>query len=534
MQAWAGFYDPGMPIRTPTLSGCLALSALCAFAFPDHAAAAELPEAVQAALDAAHVPDDAVSMLVVPLTPGVGSPRLAHQVDTPRQVASVMKLFTTGGALRLLGPAFTWHTDVGLGGPLRANGTLEGPLFIRADGDPGLLPEHLRALMMRWRAAGLRRIHGDIVIDRDVFDVPAHDPSAFDGQGLKPYNAGPDAFLLNYQALTLRFTPDAGHPGQVRVSMEPLLQGVRLQARLSTPPPSSTCGDWRESLSLALHPDTGRAPQPATYRPPADDRDARGLQGLRPWRIELSGPYPLACGEKDWSVLWQGDGPNDYATRLLAQTWRELGGRWDGTVRSGGWPAGLPVWQSWTSPPLGEQISHINKFSNNVMARQLFLTLARAGGQAGPATLTAAQSVLKTLVEQATRDAKGPSPCMNEALVLDNGSGLSRQARSSAACLGRWIESMWASPWMPEWLASLPISGMDGTARRMHSVAGRAHVKTGSLDGVAALAGVVEGDSGARYGIVGIINHPQADAARPALEALVGWTTHDEPTTARH
>jgi D-alanyl-D-alanine carboxypeptidase/D-alanyl-D-alanine-endopeptidase (penicillin-binding protein 4) len=130
----------------------------------------------------------------------------------------------------------------------------------------------------------------------------------------------------------------------------------------------------------------------------------------------------------------------------------------------------------------------------------------------------------------ATQDATGSSPCDQGALVLDNGSGLSRQERSSAACLGRWIQALWASPVMPELLASLPVTGVDGTAKRMQSVAGRAHIKTGSLDGVAALAGVVDGDSGRRHVVVGVVNHPQADAARPLLEALVAWAMHDQGT----
>ncbi|MFZ2988804.1 D-alanyl-D-alanine carboxypeptidase, partial [Ideonella sp.] len=100
--------------------------------------------------------------------------------------------------------------------------------------------------------------------------------------------------------------------------------------------------------------------------------------------------------------------------------------------------------------------------------------------------------------------------------------------RSSARCLGRWLQAMWASPTMPEFIASLPITGLDGTARKLQSVSGKAHIKTGSLDGVAALAGYVEGESGRRWVVVGVVNHPQADAARPALAALIGWAVKDQ------
>jgi D-alanyl-D-alanine carboxypeptidase/D-alanyl-D-alanine-endopeptidase (penicillin-binding protein 4) len=173
-------------------------------------------------------------------------------------------------------------------------------------------------------------------------------------------------------------------------------------------------------------------------------------------------------------------------------------------------------------------VRDINKFSNNVMARQLFLTMGSL--EPSGATLAQARTVVTQQVLAATQDATGSSPCDQGALVLDNGSGLSRQERSSAACLGRWIQALWASPVMPELLASLPVTGVDGTAKRMQSVAGRAHIKTGSLDGVAALAGVVDGDSGRRHVVVGVVNHPQADAARPLLEALVAWAMHDQGT----
>jgi len=464
----------------------------------------DLPGPVATALQAAGVPPESVSMLVLPVDQSTA--RLDHEGQAIRQVASVMKLFTTGVALRSLGPAYTWHTDVALGGKLKPNGVLEGPLYIRGSGDPGLVMEKLQMMLTRWRAAGLKQIRGDIVIDRSAFNLQPFDPAAFDGQALKPYNAGPDAFLLNHQAISLRFAPDASKPGQVRVSMEPELDGVQLEAKV-TPQAVGACGDWREAMTLRLVPDTMRTPASAGK-----------------WRIQLSGPYPASCGPRDWPMLWQGDVPGDHAARLLTSTWRQLGGKLSGRVQVGAWPDAAPAWQSWASPPLGEQVRDINKFSNNVMARQLFLTLAVG---AEPATLERARQVVTQQVVDTTKDASGHSPCDAGALVLDNGSGLSRDERSSAACLGKWMQMMWASPVMPEWLASMPIAGLDGTAKRLTSVAGRAHIKTGSLDGVAALAGIVEGDSGRRYAVVGIINHPQADAARPALQALLGWAMKD-------
>ena len=457
--------------------------------------ATSLPAPITAAMQAQGIPAESVSMWVAP-TEG-GQPRLQHLSETLRPAASVMKLFTTGAALHTLGPAWTWKTDVALSGTLQTDGTLKGSVHVRGSGDPSLRMEQVYLMLSRWRAAGLQRIEGDIVLDRQAFTLPAHDPWAFDGKGLRPYNAGPDALLLNHQAFTLHLMPDAARPGQIRVSMEPPLAGVALSATL-TASSSGTCGAWRDELDLQL--------TPALSLP---------TQGMPQWHVQVTGPYPLSCGHQTWPVLWSSGDAQDYAARLLTQTWQSLGGELTGRVRSGAWPSDGMVWQSWTSAPLAEVVRDINKFSNNVMARQLFLTL---GGKDATAHT----------IQQTT--ARSPSPCSAEQLALDNGSGLSRTEGSTALCLGRWLQTLWSSPAMPDLVASLPLTGVDGTAKRWQGASGHARVKTGTLSGVMAVAGYVDGESGQRHVVVGLIQHPNAAQARPVLEALLNWARQDQAT----
>lgn len=491
---------------------------------PDMATAASpagLPDNVRLALARAGVPLEAVSVGVWPAEGGVA--RVAHLDGVVRQPASLMKLFTTGVALQRLGPAWTWRTEVGLGGPLQPDGRLAGPLYLRGQGDPALVLERLDAMLARWRAAGLRQVDGDIVLDRQAFALPPHDPAAFDGQALKPYNGGPDALLLAHRAVTLRLRPDAARPGWARVDVSPPLDGVQLRA--DVPLGDGPCGDWRQAMVLGLAPSAGlaqggdAAPLPAPV----------GSAPSTPWTVTLQGRYPESCGERDWPVLWPAT--DDHSARLLASRWRAAGGALTGQVRAGTWPSGLTVWQTWVSPPLGEVVRDINKFSNNVMARQLFLTLGRAPTpDAPPASPDSARQVVTEAVRGATREAgQDTGPCDGEALVLDNGSGLSRQERSTAACLGRWLQRMWAAPTMPEFLASLPVAGLDGTARRLRGVAGQAHLKTGSLDGVAGIAGVVSRDDGRRLAVVFLVNHARAEAARPAFDELLLWARATAP-----
>ena len=481
----------------------LATEASLSAALPPNAAlppSAALPPGVLQALQAAQVPASAVSMLVLPLDGGPA--RLSHEANTVRTVASVMKLFTTGVALQTLGPAFTWHTDVALGGRLLPNGTLQGPLLLRGEGDPSLTIEKVAQMMTRWRAAGLRDIRGDILLDRSAFMLPENNPAALDGFPLKTHNAGPDALLIAHQAVTLRLRPDVSRPGWAQISLEPEMGGVRLNAQIPLDD-KAPCSDWRESLALQVQAD---AKQPST------------------WVMTLTGRYPTACAERDWPVHWPGGLQQDHSERVLSMAWRRVGGVLQGQVKAGTWPVPMQAWTTWESPPLASVVRDINKYSNNVMARQLFLTLGRDGGVA---TLEAARHRVGHHVVQATSDAKGASPCLGDALVLDNGSGLSRAERSTAACVGRWLQVLWASPVMPELLASLPVAGVDGTARKLRSVAGQAHLKTGSMDSAVALAGVALSDSGRRYVVVGVINDPKAEAARSALEALVQWTVQE-------
>jgi D-alanyl-D-alanine carboxypeptidase/D-alanyl-D-alanine-endopeptidase (penicillin-binding protein 4) len=197
-----------------------------------------------------------------------------------------------------------------------------------------------------------------------------------------------------------------------------------------------------------------------------------------------------------------------------------MGGQLGGRVVDGLAPTGVKPSFEIKSPPLADVVRDINKFSNNVMAQQLFLSLALQRQPGVPATAAAARAVLQEWL-----DGRGGE--LAPGTVLDNGSGLSRQSTLSAALLARLLQQAWGSPWMPELLSSLPVNGLDGTLRRSRATPGRAHLKTGSLRDVAGVAGYVLSDDGRRYVLVALINHPNANAARPALDALVQWSLRD-------
>jgi D-alanyl-D-alanine carboxypeptidase/D-alanyl-D-alanine-endopeptidase (penicillin-binding protein 4) len=492
----------------------LTILGLCSL--PGLTAAQSLPPAVEAALLRANLPRDAVTLLVVDAE-GRQAPRLSHRASVQMNPASVMKLVTTYAALDLLGPAYSWRTPVYLEGAVR-DGTLYGNLYIRGLGDPKLVSERLWLLLRRVQGLGVRQIAGDIVLDRSAFDVTETDPGSFDGEPLRPYNAAPDALLLNFKSVSMTFVPDRGIR-TAQVHFEPTLAGVDMQA--SVPLSNGECGDYRAALK-------------ADFANPA--------------RIRFAGTYPASCAEKTWSVAYVE--PKTFGLRAIEGLWREMGGQLGGKVREGRVPslpngngntAGPdllpePVFEL-TSAPLAEIIRDINKYSNNVMAQQLFLTLSLAAPAPSPAlspapngqrpaaggTPRATDEASRAVLRRWWLERIGPE----DVPVLDNGSGLSRRTLITAQGLGRMLQTAYRSPLMPDLMASLPLNGVDGTLRNRRTLAGSAHLKTGSLRDVTALAGYVHGASGKRYVLVAIANHPSAEAARPVFDALLEWTMRD-------
>ena len=444
-----------------------------------------LPPSVMQALRNAGVPASAVGAYVQEV--GSAKPGLRHNARTPMNPASVMKLLTTIAALDLLGPAHTWKTEALVGSP-PVDGVLAGDLYLRGSGDPKLSIDALWLWLRELRARGLREIRGDIVLDRALFELGTPDPGGFDGQPLRAYNVIPDALLLNFKALQLTFVPDGQ---RVAVLVEPPLAPLDVLSLVKAV--DGGCDNWRGGLRYDLT-----------------------TQGERA-RLTFTGTYAANCGEKAWSLA-----PLDhrqYAEALVRDLWRELGGSLVGRVRDGAVPANAQVFSTHESPPLADQIRDINKWSNNVMARQIFLTLGAAAGRS-PVREADGEAAIRAWLK--SRDLAMPE------LVLENGSGLSRRERISAESLGRLLQFAWASPTMPELISSLPLFGVDGTLKKRgngngNGASGRAHLKGGTLDGVRCVAGYVLDRSGRRHVVVWLVNHANSGATQAAQDALIDW-----------
>ncbi|WP_341677830.1 D-alanyl-D-alanine carboxypeptidase/D-alanyl-D-alanine-endopeptidase [Niveibacterium sp. SC-1] len=466
------------PMRIPTL-----LIAL--FAGLATQAHAQLPAAVQEALRKAKLPEAAVSLWVAPAESGKA--RWTHNADQARNPASVMKLLTSFAALDLLGPAYSWETTALLDGTL-SDGTLKGNLILHGSGDPFLTWDRLGVFLRELRSRGLRRIDGDLVLDRSAYALEPADPAQFDGRSARAYNAAPDALMVNFNAITLRLAIDSAG-AVVAQSTQPF---ASLVIRNKLKPATGECGDWRNRAAAEL-----------------------GVTG-ETVQVVLSGSYAASCGEKLLNLAV----PDARAQTggVFRALWAELGGEFNGRVREGNAPVDARRFASWQSPPLADILRDTDKYSNNVMARQIFLAL----GQAGSTSPAPQQDALGAIARlQGWMPGQGLDP---QQWVLENGSGLSRKERTTAAQLGSLLLSAWRSPRMPEFAAALPVIGVDGTMKRRLNaslVQGRGFVKTGTLDGVKSAAGYVLDAQGKWVAFAWLVNDAGAERSDPALDALI-------------
>ncbi|MEZ5562760.1 MAG: D-alanyl-D-alanine carboxypeptidase/D-alanyl-D-alanine-endopeptidase [Gammaproteobacteria bacterium] len=469
--------------------GVLVAALLLCLTIPAHAQVNDLPEAVNQVLARYKLPPASFSAFVQKV--GSSAPLLAYNENVPRNPASAIKLLTTFVALEELGPTYRWRTEVYADGQLK-DGVLDGDLLLKGYGDPYLLIERLWLLQRELRSKGVQHINGDLVIDNSWFAREELDPGAFDGQEYRAYNVLPDALLVNFQSVNFSFRPDPARR-TIGILSDPVLAEVEIDNRMTLF--NGGCSSRGSHISM----DVSRGPD-------------------RP-RVIFSGKLANNCSEYQLlrSVL---DGPA-YAYATFRGLWEEQSGSIRGQMRLGQVPAGKKPLLSFSSPPLAEVIRPVNKLSNNVMTRQIFLTLG-AEKLGPPGTLAKGRQAMEETLSR--RGLRFPE------LEIDNGAGLSRDNRISAHSLGQLLLAARNSPYGAEFQASLSLAGLDGTTRRRFegdSLAGQMHLKTGTLNGVTSIAGYVRSQSGAEYVVVAIANQPKATwgGGQEAQNALLRWAS---------
>jgi D-alanyl-D-alanine carboxypeptidase/D-alanyl-D-alanine-endopeptidase (penicillin-binding protein 4) len=467
-------------LRTAAL--CAALAASLATPARSQPAPAPVAEAMRAAAVAPHE----WGMVVVPVDGR--APLAAHNAQLPYNPASTMKLVTTYAALSLLGPEYRWNTSILMRGRLDGD-VLAGDLVLRGGGDPKLVIEDMTELVGRLRASGLREIRGNLVIDDSLYAIGDEASDKFDGDPSQPYNVKPHAALMNFKATRFIVRPNGR---SVSIELDPPLAGVPVVNEVKLVRGACRFG----APGLAIR-DAGPEEQPT---------------------IRVGGAYSAGCGEQSTMVAVLNH--RQFIHGFFGAAWRGAGGVWSGrTVVERDVEPALPALAQWTSPRnLGDVVRDVNKFSNNVMARQLLLQTSADAAPRQPATLERARRIVAGWLEQ--RGLRSPE------LVIDNGSGLSRQERISPESLARLLVHASRSDQSQLFAESLPVVGIDGTMKhrmRNEPITGRAWIKTGSLNDVRSIAGYVDAASGRRYAVVMLVNGPRAGGSGAAQDALLRW-----------
>jgi len=477
----------------------LSLSTLLAAWLPVHA---QLPEPVINVLRSTTIPESALSVVVLRDNQTI----LSHLADRPTHPASTMKLVTTLVGLETLGPVFRGRTELRGSGEIEGD-TLKGDLVLRGGADADLDTAALTTMLRSLRNQGIRKIQGQLVIDRQLFNPARADLGVppFDESPESYYNVIPDAALINKNMLQLDLRSTAG---RLDIAVQPALQGVSVTSEMKLA--GGDCASW----------DNG-------WQAPETRTKADGSI-----KVVLHGTFPKNCvASESINVIDR----QAYVGRLLRSIWKQLGGSIGETTIEGATPPDAKLLAAHVARALPEIVRDTNKPSDNLLARTLFLSLgalesdpvlgSRPLPASGETTLSRAATVVRTWMRAHGIDDTG--------LVLENGSGLSRIERVTPVQLAGVLLAGQRSNWAPEYQASMPIAGVDGTLRRRlqnSPAAGRARMKTGTLRDVVALAGYVPDASGKQCIVVAMVNSDLVSngRGRQVLDTLVDWVAHME------
>lgn len=490
---------------------------------------AALPEPIARIAAEKGIPEDAIGALVL----RGDQVLVSHEATRTFNPASTMKLFTTMVGLDTLGPQFRGRTE------LRTNGVvdgsvLRGDLVLRGGADGDLTADAFTHMLEKLRIKGIRKIEGNLVLDRQLWQPARNDVGVppFDEAPEAYYNLIPDALLLNMNLQTLDITSDGK---TIKASVLPELANVRVRSDMTLV--DAECANWEKGWQVPEYVRNG----------------ARVT-------VVLKGTFPRNCSKTNVvNVLDR----TDYAEGLFRATWERLGGRFSGKTLEASAEQSR-AFNGATSTLLAEHVSRTlpeivrdtNKPSDNGLARTIFLSLgslqadpvlgSRPLPEADAPAAPPAESPGGADAASAATDA-APAPMTTQAraemvirnwlrargiddtgMVFDNGSGLSRIERFSPEQMAGLLKAAQKSLWMPEFLTSLPIAGIDGTMKRRLKdgpAAMRARVKTGTLKNVVAIAGYVPDANGQQCIVVVMVNHDRTGNGngRAIVDGMIDW-----------
>jgi serine-type D-Ala-D-Ala carboxypeptidase/endopeptidase (penicillin-binding protein 4) len=481
-------------IRFSQIRGALFLSCMlplvaCTQTSPTQAD--NLKWSLQQQLLKAGLPEEALAFVAYPLHQP--EQLISIQQQEAMQPASTMKLVTSIVALERLGPGYRGKTLLLAYETPQAQ--MSQPLVLKGLASMDFNQQELWSLLQQAYDQGIRQIPA-IEIDRSFFTPARPEPLAmpFDETPREYYNLQPDALFLQRNMLSIKLTSTAS---QISGQISPMLQDLALvttEAKLT----ETGCDQW--------YPD----PTQLAFRRQPDEI-----------QLVLQGSFATHCEKRHYLQLVN---RVDFSRLLLQQLWQQISGQADIPVIEKGKTQASVVIAQHQSRALAEVLRDINKSSDNAITRQLYLTLgANQPNPIYPTTAEAAAHQVRQFISQ-----HGLDPT---SLVLENGSGLSRTERISPELMAALLHHAYQAPYQMELIASMPLSGVDGTLKRrlnQPATKGKARLKTGTLRNVTALAGYVTDQSGRTWVVASFINDPKSARGKPVLDYLIEWISQQQ------
>jgi D-alanyl-D-alanine carboxypeptidase/D-alanyl-D-alanine-endopeptidase (penicillin-binding protein 4) len=438
--------------------------------------------------------DEALSMAAVPLN----GPGLDQHInaDIPMSPGSIMKVITTYAALEILGPTHHWDTDFLTDGQMVGD-TLKGNLYVRFGGDPKLTFERLWTTLRELRDMGVNRIEGNLVLDGSYFKVDGGFPAFADNGSnpFAPFLVEPSAYLTNLNLLHFQIRADErGTQAWSTPALSEVVIDSRVTAVAEGPCPARRNFDW----------------QPV-------------VQEGGQITVRVTGELPQGCRTTAYFSLLPHE---QYSASMIRSLLGEMGIILSGGNQTGTTPETARLVMKTTSPDLVTMVRDINKWSSNVMARQLLLTIgAQNRLDTESDDRVAGIRVIYDWLENKGIDTAG--------MVIDNGAGLTRHGRITARQGTKILQHAWNSPYSSDLMASMPIIAMDGTmARRLRNTGmdGEGRIKTGYLENVRSIAGFTRDENNTTWAVVGMVNNDPAWNGQAVLDRIL-YSLHFQPPT---
>ncbi|KRH79481.1 D-alanyl-D-alanine carboxypeptidase DacB precursor [Ferrovum sp. JA12] len=413
------------------------------------------------------------------------TPFLSYNERSRYQPASIIKIVTAYSSLSLLGPNYTWSTSIK--GYISKSGEVNQDLVVSAQGDPFFTLEDWFSLWQNLYMLGIHNINANILIDNDRYQIDYQNPDRFDHQGDRVYNLIPHPLTIDFDRVALIITPINK---TIHLTADFKWKNIYLINKLISS--NATCPkDPEENLNVVTSTQQEKIV------------------------IKVSGEWPQSCGIGHISRRLMTN--ETIIENSMRQIWAQLGGQFTGKILFNGPHEILPTLVEHRSLPLFVLIPLMNKYSNNVMARMIFLNTGSVDAD-NKTSYKLAQAVIKQFVSN-----KGLN---STDLFIDNGSGLSRQAFVTPVLLNSLLQTIWRDPVGHEVVSSLPLMGTEGTLYEKQSnlvETNKMFLKTGTLNNVKGVAGFVQTRTGDWYTLVCLVNDENAKKSSPFIHGLLDW-----------